>query len=304
MNNGAAIPQAELVLVTASSDRSLDAQATGGSAGLIVAGAAVAIADARGATLASIGSGAKIGQTGTVGSVDVSANSVDSAMANASAVTAGVGAVAVNVADAEITPKIQASIGSSSKVLVGQNVAVSAGSVEASNANVSGVQGAGIAVGVSLANATLAPTVVAYIDSGAQVASTGGGISVSAVQQTMNGAQAGGTASASFGRYRPRVEHHGQMPRQKSRAISAAARPYRLPGTVSITASGTNIANADATTLSVGITLNVAAVLANATASGVDTAYLGNGAVVGNASNERRKPGRDKRPAWTSRLRL
>ena len=83
MNNGVAIPLAQVVLVTASSDRSLDAQATGGSAGLIVAGAAVAIADARGATLADIGSGAKIGQTGTVGSVDVAASSIDSATANA-----------------------------------------------------------------------------------------------------------------------------------------------------------------------------------------------------------------------------
>ena len=56
------------------------------------------------------------------------------------------------------------------------------------------------------------------------------------------------------------------------------------PGPVTITASGTNIADADATTLSVGIALNVAAVLANATASGADSAYLGNGAVIGNAA--------------------
>ncbi len=56
VNNGEAIPQAQQVLVTAMSNRSLNAQATGGSVGLVVAGAAVAIADAKGSTLASIGS--------------------------------------------------------------------------------------------------------------------------------------------------------------------------------------------------------------------------------------------------------
>ena len=283
VNNGVAIPQAQLVLVTATSNRSLNAAATGGSAGLIVAGAAVAIADARGATLADIGSGAKIGQTGTVGSVDVTASSIDSAMANASAVTAGVGAVAVNLADAEVTPKIQASIGSSSQIRVGQNVSVSAGSLEGSNANVSGVQVAGLAVGVSLANATLAPTVVAFIDSGAQVASTGGAISVSAVQQTANGAQAGGTASAVSGATGEGSNITANAKAQVSSDIGSGA-TVSAPGTVTITASGTNIADADATTLSVGIALNVAAVLANATASGADSAYLGNGAVVGNAA--------------------
>ena len=264
--------------------RSLNADATGGSLGGIVAGAAVAIPDAKGSTVASIGSGAQIGQTGSVGSVDVAASSNDSSFADASAVTGGVGAVAVNVADAEVTPHIRASIGANSHVLVGQNVTVSAGSLEESNANVSGVQVAGLAVGVSLANATLAPTITSFIDSGSQVTSTGGSVSVSALQLTTNGAQAGGTASAVSGAAGQGSNISAKSAAQVSSYIASSS-SISAPGTVSITASGTNIAIADASTLSVGVTFNVAAVFATATASGVDTAYLGSGSVVGSAAS-------------------
>ena len=284
VNSGAAIPQAELVQVTATSLRSLTADATGGSLGGIVAGAAVAIADAKGSTVASIGSGAQIGQTGSVGSVDVAASSNDSSFAVASAVTGGVGAVAVNVADAEVTPHISASIGANSHFLVGQNVTVSAGSLEESNANVSGVQVAGLAVGVSLANATLAPTITSFIDSGSQVTSTGGSVSVSALQLTTNGAEAGGTASAVSGAAGQGSNISAKSVAQVSSYIGSSS-SISAPGTVSITASGTNIAIADASTLSVGVTFNVAAVFATATASGVDTAYLGSGSVVGSAAS-------------------
>ncbi len=226
LNSGVVIPQAQAVEVTATTNRSLVAQATGGTVAAVAAGAAVAIADAKGSTTAMIGSDAQIGQTGTVGGVDVTANSIDSVTALSSAVTGGIGAVAVNLADAEVTPRIQASIGANSQVLVGQNVNVSAGSLEESSANVSGVQVAGLAVGVSLANATLAPTVEAFIDSGAQVVSTGGGVSVSAVQQTTNGAQAGGTASA-VSALPARDRTSRQKPRPRSLAILAAMRPFR-----------------------------------------------------------------------------
>ncbi len=294
LNSGVTIPQAQLVQVTATSLRSLDAEANSGAIGGLVAGAAVAIADTKGSTVASIGSGALIGQTGSVGSVDVTASSTDHSFSDASAVSGGIGSVAVNVADSEISPQIQASIGSSSHVRVGQNVTVSAGSLEGSNANVSGVQVAGLAVGVSLANATLAPTITSFIDSGSQVISTGGGVSVSAVQQTTNGAQAGGTASAVSGAAGQGSNISAESVAQVSSYIGSAATipapgsetTISAPGTVSITASGTNIANADASTLSVGVTFNVAAVFANATASGVDTAYLGTGSVIGTAANQ------------------
>lgn len=110
-----AIPTAQEVEVTALTSRSLVAQATGGTVALVAAGAGVAIADAKGSTSATIGSGAHIGQTGTVGGVDVDASSIDSVLALSSAVAAGVGIASANVADAEITPTIQASIGSMPK---------------------------------------------------------------------------------------------------------------------------------------------------------------------------------------------
>src|SRR5262249_26012117 len=51
--------------------------------------------------------------------------------------------------------------------------------------------------------------------------------------------------------------------------------------TVSVLANGGNSASATASTLSVGVLLNVAAVFATATAAGHDSAYLASGAVVG-----------------------
>ena len=107
---GVVIPSAQAVQVTASTERSLNAQAAAGTVGGLVVGAAVAIADAKGSTTAS--SDAVIGQTGTVGSVGVTANSIDSTTADTWALSVGVVAGEVNIADAEVTPKITAEIGS------------------------------------------------------------------------------------------------------------------------------------------------------------------------------------------------
>jgi hypothetical protein len=75
------IPQAQQLQVTAASNRSLKALAVGGSIGGLAVGVGVAIANATGGPSASIGSGNQIGQTGTVGSVNVPATSTDTVTA-------------------------------------------------------------------------------------------------------------------------------------------------------------------------------------------------------------------------------
>ena len=90
VNNGA-IPQASQVLVTAASDdRSLDAEAIGGTIGLVGAGASIAHAYADGSTTAQLGG--QIGQTAgeTVGGVILIARANDSASAQSDEVVAGV----------------------------------------------------------------------------------------------------------------------------------------------------------------------------------------------------------------------
>jgi hypothetical protein len=293
LNSGVVIPRAQEVLVTAATNRDLVAQATGGLGGFVTLGAGVAIADAKGGTSATIGSGVLIGQTGTVGGLDVAANSVDSVVALSSAVTAGIGSATANVADAEVTPTILASIGSNSLVDagspdlvdVGQNVAVTAGSEEEAQANASGVHVAGLTIGVSLADANLTPNVSAFIGTGANVVSTAGTITVSATQQTTNGAQASGSNS-DVGVITGDGSNITAIADAKVSSDIGSGATVTTPQTVTIAADGTNIATADATTLSIGVGLNVGVVLGYAYANGSDTAYLGAGAIVGSPTRK------------------
>ncbi len=91
LGNGVTIASAQQLQVTASSNRSLTAEAVGGNLSLAyAAGVGVAIANATGGPSATIGSDAQIGQTTPVGTVDVWATATDSATAEAYGVAAGI----------------------------------------------------------------------------------------------------------------------------------------------------------------------------------------------------------------------
>ncbi|MGA2700304.1 MAG: hypothetical protein ABSH35_04325 [Isosphaeraceae bacterium] len=285
---GASVDGASSVSVTATATRNDDAEAAGGTFGLVAAGAAIAQTTLGGSTTAAIGtatSGAQIGtQAGSpVGAVTVQATSTDTATANTLAVAAGIGAGTANVADSEISPTIQASIGANSQVLVGQNVMVDAESHDEASATDFGVQAGAVAVGVSLADANMSPIVKAFIDSGAQVAATNGAITVQATQDTTKGAQASGSSSGVSAGTGEGANITATAAAQVDSYIGSGA-TLHAGGTVTVDAAGANIASATASTLSVGVVLNVAAIFATATASGDVNAYLGTGAVVGTAA--------------------
>jgi hypothetical protein len=216
--------------------------------------------------------------------VTVQATSTDTATANTTAVAASIGAGSANVADSEISPTIQASIGANSQVLVGQSVMVDAESHDEASATDFGVQAGAVAVGVAKSDATMSPTVKAFIDSGAQVAATNGAITVQATQDTTNGAQASGSVSGVSAGTGEGANIAATAAAQVDSYIGSGA-TVNAGGTVTVSAAGENIASAnESTPFSVGVLLNVAAIFANATASGDVNAYLGTGAGVGTAA--------------------
>ena len=169
--------------VTASSNRSLTSQAIGGSVSLsFAAGVGVAIANATGGPTACIGADAVIGQTGTVGLVNVAATSTDTVMAKAYGVAAGIDAGLTGVyASAESNPTVAASIGSSAAVTVTGNISVGAMSTGQATAKAVGVAvSGGLALGISVTNAQVSPDTTAEIG-GSAVLQAGQGISVSAL---------------------------------------------------------------------------------------------------------------------------
>jgi hypothetical protein len=283
LKDGANVTNANQVTVRADASRIINADTFGVQVGLAAAGAAVAKVNVNGQTTASTGTGVQIGeQPGqNVQSLSIIATNTTGVTTRARAIAAGIGAGSGNVANSEIRPTIQASIGPNSQVLVGQNVLVSATSTGGATANVFGVQAGAVAVGVSVADATMSPTVKAYIDSGAHVTATTGAITAQA-NDTENNAQSSGSATGVSA---------GTGQGAKITATAAALLDSHIGSnaivnagqTVSVLANGGNSASATASTLSVGILLNVAAIFATATAGGHDSAYLDSGAVVGGA---------------------
>jgi FG-GAP-like repeat/FG-GAP repeat len=283
---GMQILQAGQVTVSAGGTRSLTATAAGGTFSVgLAAGAAVAEANERGASRAYLGDYTQVGQgIGPVASLTISNSVTTQAVAQSTAIAAGIGAGSANVANAENTPAIQASIGSNSRVLVGQGVTISAGSQSQSSAAISGVQVGGIAVGVSLADATMSPIVNSFIGSGANVVSTSGGIAVRAVQLAGGeGALATGSSSGISVGTGEGANITANAGAQVSSYIGNNA-TVSAPGNVAISATGNNIAQTVADSLAIGLGLEIGAIFATSKAHGVDSAYLGDGAVVGTAA--------------------
>ena len=228
----------------------------------------------------------------TAASLSVTANGTTTASASDSFV--GVAGLGINVVSlsASDTPAVQASLGANSNVTTQQGITVGATSNDNVSASATGVQAGGVAVGATLATATMTPTVNAFIGSGAQVTSAHGAVTVQATEATTNGARASGSVTGVAAGTGEGANIKATAAAQVTSYIGSGA-TVLAPGNVTVTAAGTNLAEADANTLSVGIVLNVAAIFATATASGVDSAYVGAapgtsgaGAVVGTAAQQ------------------
>ena len=139
IGSGATIARANSVNIVATADRTLNAQALGGTASLLVAaGAAIAQASVTGDTMAALGSQANVGG-GDVGSVTVNASANDVVTTSAFAVAAGI--LAGNGADAtaSVTPSVAASIGSGSTIDLTGDASVLATSTTSALATTTGV---------------------------------------------------------------------------------------------------------------------------------------------------------------------
>jgi hypothetical protein len=173
------------VTVEADADRTVTPLAAGGGVGAIAIGAAVAVGNLGGFTFATA-NGADIGQAQgmTVGGLNITASATNVDNAQSYAAQGGVGIVAINAtaAVASVTPQVPASAGPNSLVNSVGDVTIDASSGGSTNAQAFGISlSTGLALGASVALATLTPSVTASIGSGSTVVSTLGNVTVEAL---------------------------------------------------------------------------------------------------------------------------
>ncbi|RJR48541.1 MAG: calcium-binding protein, partial [Desulfobacteraceae bacterium] len=143
------------VRVQAISDRAGNAEAAGGAVAGVAVGAAVAVVDVNGSTEAFLGSSVDVGTSFVVGSLVIRADAAVDGHAEAYAVQAGLGAVAVNVASVALDPTVTAQIGDSSRVRVARDVDVSANLEAMGLAEGWGVTVGAVGIGVMVADVSL-----------------------------------------------------------------------------------------------------------------------------------------------------
>ena len=181
--NNATIIRAGSVLVSAVGDQNLHGHAGQLSIGAVGAGAAFVIIDVDNGsatdTRAFIGSNVEIGQSGTVGSVSVSAASTVTAYAQTEALAGGIGAMAGNFAFVDVTPEIEATIGTGGHITVTGGVSVAATATPFARAETFGIAVGVLGAGFSLADVEASPVVTAVV-AGTIVA---GSLSVTGKQQ-------------------------------------------------------------------------------------------------------------------------
>jgi len=293
VGSGAHIPQAASLTVEASANRTLNADVVGGAIGGVAAGAAIALGTAGGSTDSYLDTNVQVGQQSgeSVGSITVSAASIDNVYTDAIAVAAGIGAGAVNDSQAAINPGVQASVGDGANLTTTGAISVMASETPASNATSKGVAVGAVGLGASYSTADNDATVVAFVGTnnppqgvnpkGVKLAATS--LTISALQQPGSSpsayaqaiAGAGGTLVGANATY-AETSSNGTVQAYTGDSVL-------LPnGDVNIDATNQTLQSADATGVAVGF-VGIGADIAVAS-SGVSTfAGLGNG--VGTNAN-------------------
>ena len=163
-SNGARITKADDLIITAEASRNYDVEAKGVTAGAAAAGAAAGDVDIGGSTLAYLGNYAQVGQdSDSVGDVLITATSNATVTENIWSVAAGIGAGSGNDARVRIDPSVKAFIGNNATVTVTNSVDIQAAATPKADVTVHGVNAGGLAVGVSLTDITIEPTVIAAL---------------------------------------------------------------------------------------------------------------------------------------------
>ncbi len=174
--NANAADDASGIKITAGGTRRVEAQSIGGTFGAVAAGASIAHANAGGTTTAEIGDGVDIGQQPgqVVQDVTVTVDADVSTNARAIAVAAGIGLAGRGAdADATTNPTFEASIGDATDLTAAGNVTVQSNVTADADAIAEGFGGAVVSVGISLADATLNPTVDTFVGNDSTVLAGG-----------------------------------------------------------------------------------------------------------------------------------
>ncbi|MCH8129679.1 MAG: hypothetical protein IIC70_07260, partial [Acidobacteria bacterium] len=172
IDGGTEILEADDVRVEAFDTRTFNAEVFGASVGgLLAAGASVATATAGGLTQAYIGNNVQIGKNPgkTVNDVIIRADSDIDVDTNALAISAGIGTGSANVSESTVEGTVNAYIAGSAQVETTGSITVEAISMAHADADTLGVTAGGIAIGVSMAKATVEPDVEAYIGQAAMI---------------------------------------------------------------------------------------------------------------------------------------
>lgn len=198
------IQQADAINISAEATPKISADATVISGGLGALGASIAIAEAQGSSQAYVGEGVQIGQTSgqTIGSLTVEAkqsrlNDAKSAVATARGGAIGGLAAQGIVAQAKVSPQVDAYTGQAAKISTTGKVSVEASADSQGKATSTGINAGGVAVGVSTATAEIMPVITAAIGKGNTVAA--GSLSVQAQLVRQTGANSGESEAVAAG---------------------------------------------------------------------------------------------------------
>ncbi|MBI3917574.1 MAG: hypothetical protein HY322_11275 [Betaproteobacteria bacterium] len=285
---GASIDDASSVLVKATNTQDLTANTytlQGGVVALGVNFTRISADDGDASTLdtyATIGNGADIGETQSVGTVTVEATSTIDAYAETVGVAIGLVAGGFNFSFIDVTPQVKASIGNNVEMDTTGLVALRATTDHDANSRLIGASVGAVGVGVSLAKATIGTAVTASIGSGFEASL--GGLELLASHNwgtTNRGAHAYAVAAGGG-----IVSGQGAVPTANANAtvsatIGAGGNISANSGNISVTSRLRNFAEADALAVSIGIA-GVGASIAHANANGSVTADVDGNITGGN----------------------
>jgi hypothetical protein len=206
IGNDVVINQAKQINITANSQQTVTADSMGGAIAGVAAGVAIARSSVSGTTTAELRNSVQVGQDPTqpVGDLSITAEGDISASANAKALAVGIGAGTGNDAKVTLAPTINAAIGDTAQISTTGSVNLNAIAQTDAVAHTYGVNAGGLAIGVSLSEATVTPTLNASIGSGTTlIADQSIGVNarhnVNSTGDLLSGNEVSATASSSGG---------------------------------------------------------------------------------------------------------
>ncbi|MBR9769849.1 MAG: LEPR-XLL domain-containing protein, partial [Gammaproteobacteria bacterium] len=190
---GTLIKAADRVDIVASADRDYSLRAAGGAIGLVAAGVSVGTVEISGATRAWVGEYTRVGENQSVGSLNVSATSIDRVALEVVAVAAGMAGGSANVALVTLSQEVQAWIGDGARISLSDALSINASLTPAVQIKTLGVSvAAGVGIGVSVVEGELKAKVLARVGTPGSSAAhdiriTAGSMDVAASLNTLAG---------------------------------------------------------------------------------------------------------------------